>query len=276
MWKRYVYNETTTNYLISDDGQVYSEISKKLLSPYKNHGGYLNVHLFINGKEVKKGVHNLVAEMFIPNPDNKPTVNHKDGNKENNRHWNLEWATQSENNIHAVKTGLRKPASGSKVHFAKYTEAQVRAACKKMASDSMSLKEIETLTGIPAKTLSEIRSGKIWKDVSKDFKFPKNPEKGSRIGLDHKTKKKIKRLVKAGWSNKEIYNEIGMKRTKQLENMISNTRFKWKLSMVMDKDQRPSNAQQPCEENTWIDDELVYAWELEASRVAPQANGGPV
>lgn len=58
-------------------------------------------------------VHILVAQNFIPNPLNKPTVNHKDGNKHNNRVDNLEWNTYSENNQHSIDTGLREKYIGA-------------------------------------------------------------------------------------------------------------------------------------------------------------------
>lgn len=71
-----------------------------------NDWGYEFVHIYSNGHTKKHMVNVLVARAFIPNPENKPQVNHKDGNKRNNCVSNLEWATQSENMLHAYKTGL--------------------------------------------------------------------------------------------------------------------------------------------------------------------------
>ena len=65
--------------------------------------GYLHVHLRKDGKESQKLVHRLVAEAFIANDDNKPQVNHIDGNKQNNNVKNLEWVTRSENLLHAYR-----------------------------------------------------------------------------------------------------------------------------------------------------------------------------
>lgn len=69
-------------------------------------GNYVKVSLTVNGKSQNKLVHRLVAQAFIPNPENKPEVNHKDGNKLNNCLDNLEWVTKSENIKHAYRTGL--------------------------------------------------------------------------------------------------------------------------------------------------------------------------
>lgn len=65
--------------------------------------GYCGVTIYNEKGKIQISVHRLVAEAFIPNPENKPQVNHKDGNKQNNTVENLEWVTQSENALHAYR-----------------------------------------------------------------------------------------------------------------------------------------------------------------------------
>ena len=90
-------------YLVYSDGSVYSKHYNRFLKPQKNRN-YLTYKMF--NKMLK--VHRVVAEAFIPNPNNKPQVNHKDGNKLNNDVSNLEWVTASENGLHSYKLGLSK------------------------------------------------------------------------------------------------------------------------------------------------------------------------
>ena len=74
--------------------------------------GYFKVTLSKKSKKKNCFVHRLVAEAFIENPDRKPVVNHKDGNKQNNSEDNLEWCTISENVKHSFKMGFSKPNDG--------------------------------------------------------------------------------------------------------------------------------------------------------------------
>ncbi len=91
------------NYTISDKGEVFSIVRKKTISPFLHRKGYPMVTLCQNGKKRNLYVHRLVAEAFIPNPENKPTINHKNENKLINEVSNLEWLTVEENNAYGTR-----------------------------------------------------------------------------------------------------------------------------------------------------------------------------
>ena len=112
--KRIIINNIETDYDINEQGEIYSHKTKKFLKGTVYNTGYKMVRL--TTKDGKKGyaVHRLVAETFIPNPDNLPVVNHIDGNKLNNSVENLEWVTQSENRMHAIETKISKLAKGKR------------------------------------------------------------------------------------------------------------------------------------------------------------------
>jgi hypothetical protein len=98
-------------YKVSCEGKVWSERKHRYLNIQKNDAGYLYVKLTkpFERKRHHRYIHIIVAQAFVPNPDNKPEVNHKDGIKANCHYDNLEWNTHQENIVHSVRTGLRKP-----------------------------------------------------------------------------------------------------------------------------------------------------------------------
>lgn len=88
------------NYWINEDGEVYNEITKKILTGSVGEHGYKYYRLSKNGKKKMFYAHRLVAETFLENNDNLPVVNHIDGNKLNNNINNLEWVSYSDNTKH--------------------------------------------------------------------------------------------------------------------------------------------------------------------------------
>lgn len=115
-----MYTLHLSDYIITRDGEVINKKSGRRVKPQKNGKGYLRVS--IAGK--LEFVHRLVAAQYVPNPENKPQVNHKDGNKLNNSAENLEWVTNFENRSHASKNGLH--LRGESCPYSKLTEENVR------------------------------------------------------------------------------------------------------------------------------------------------------
>ena len=106
------------NYQVSSCGRIKNK-KGIIMKPDNSNDGYLNIKLFNNGKRKGFRVHRLVAQTFIPNPNNYPHINHRNGIKTDNKICNLEWCTPLENNRHALQTGLRKPLSDEKREIAR-------------------------------------------------------------------------------------------------------------------------------------------------------------
>lgn len=105
MWVKVKRNQ---NYSINEKGEVRNDETGLIKKPTENKAtGYLVLDLYSDNKRIKVPVHRLVAEAFIPNPENKPTVDHKDGNRKNNTISNLRWAWYSEQNSRFDTVGVR-------------------------------------------------------------------------------------------------------------------------------------------------------------------------
>lgn len=145
--------ETNGRYSVSSMGEVrrnpvrqlqsngvYHVYKMKLLKKQLNNWGYYCVNYIVDGKVVRRCVHRLVAEAFIINTDNKPQVNHIDGDKTNNIVSNLEWVTQKENTVHAFTV------LGKKVK---------RVKCVDTGEIFPSIKIAARMAGVCTATLSE-------------------------------------------------------------------------------------------------------------------------
>ena len=153
-------------YEVSNLGRVrsfnFNRVRIKTLITHKPTG-YIAVYLYKHNKIKNAKVHRLVAQAFIPNPENKPQVNHIDGDKTNNKADNLEWCTPSENQRHANRTGLRD------YKYCKKAVSQYSKTGEFVASYNSTL-EAEKVTGVYhshisrcCKGKSKIACGFVWK-----------------------------------------------------------------------------------------------------------------
>ena len=149
-------------YQVSNFGQVKSLPQKRrwhqrkpyLLSANIVKNGYCLAHLYIQYQRKAIPIHRLVALAFIPNPSNKPQVNHKDGNKQNNKVDNLEWVTKAENGKHAFRNGFLKlpPPKLNQEDVIKIGELYPRFSQRKIAK----------IFNVSRGTISDVINKKYW------------------------------------------------------------------------------------------------------------------
>lgn len=156
------------NYIINYDGTVRNITTNRAIKPFIDKKGYYRIHLWCNGKRSKKlRVHRLVARAFIPNPDNKPQVNHKDCVKTNNHVSNLEWCTNDENMAHATANNIYKNRSGHNAHIPrKLTHENVVLIKLKLSDDKLNQKEIAKMFNVSQVTIYSIKKGNTWGHVT--------------------------------------------------------------------------------------------------------------
>lgn len=155
-------------YQISNTGKIKRiEKNKELKQALNKRNGYLYINLSGNGVNKVIRVHRLVAEAFIPNSENKPQVNHKDGNKTNNCVDNLEWVTAKENIEHAIKTLKRDYSKGIEKTHLKSQKKIIRNDGKIYNSLSDAKKDIGNINA----HISEVCRGKLKSTCGYSFKY---------------------------------------------------------------------------------------------------------
>jgi hypothetical protein len=156
------------NYAISGDGQVMRITATKkfaaglIMKPTLMKIGYFMASLFEDGKYRKRYVHRLVAHAFIPNPENKPEVNHKNGIKADSRIENLEWATHAENMKHSGENELSP--NGERCPWAKLTVEKVQKI-KQLNKGGRSCRSIAREFKVSDRLIAMICKGQRWSRV---------------------------------------------------------------------------------------------------------------
>ena len=135
---------------ISNMGRFLRKSTKTLIDGYITSGGYVTVEFSGIGRF---SAHRLIAKAFIPNYENKPEVNHKNGVKTDNSVNNLEWVTPSENVRHSINTGLSTFKSGQEHHRTALNEEQIKT-CSELRSSGKTYLEIGAIMGVTYRTVS--------------------------------------------------------------------------------------------------------------------------
>lgn len=162
------------NYWISENGKVISLYRGKILSTRLNETGYHMVSLSFNGYELKTHlVHRLVAGEFVPNLENKPQVNHINGDKSINHYSNLEWCTSQENIIHAYHTGLAISKKGEDSHRSKLSNDQANEIRQYFHDKTYTVPVLADRYKISVRTVWDILMYKKYKTASDETVLPR-------------------------------------------------------------------------------------------------------
>lgn len=225
-WRPVYIDNAITTYSVSSYGRVMNTDTNKILAPRSHTSGYKQVSLYVDSKEYRFYIHRLVLMTFYPVEGyDELQVNHIDGVKDNNHLSNLEWCTNSENQIHAHRTGLKQDLYGDKKGKAKHTNAQILEMCDMM------------IHGVPSKVirdkfnitdddlLSDIRNKRRWSKVTKNYTFSSGVlygENNPSCIYNDDDVHNICKCLERGISQIDIFNKYNGKYSKSLIWKIKN------------------------------------------------------
>ena len=206
IWKCIQIAEDGTSCIVSNTG-IIKDHNGIVIKQYLNSSEYPTVWIrSINNSKVcyARLVHRLVATAFIPNPENKPEVNHIKNNPNINWVGNLEWVTSKENKEHIRRLGNQ--IIGMNHKNSKSTDDQIHTVCKFLEEDNLNIKEISKITGVSIKTINHIRFDGGWPHIRKFYNINENKlNNGPKFS---ELSNLIIDMIKSGMDNKSIYEEL--------------------------------------------------------------------
>ena len=158
------------NYILYEDGRVYSKYKSIFMSTWLDTCKYIVVGLSIDGKKSKFLIHRLLAEHFVhnPDPDTLVQVNHIDGDKLNNKIENLEWVTAGDNQRHAYETGLKTIPIGEANGRSILSDQEVIEIYNRLLAGESNI-SVAKAYGVERTTIFGIKCKKNWQYLTKDL-----------------------------------------------------------------------------------------------------------
>ncbi len=183
---------------VSEEGILRKISTGRVLKPYEDKDGYWRFKIWegspVRGRNLP--LHRALALAFIPNPENKPQVNHKDSNRKNNNISNLEWVTAKENSIHASNYGFLNKGVDNPNNV--YKPEQIKEVCR-LLEQGVNLPSIVKLTGVSKNCIFSVKSRECWLDISKKYSIPAVKNK-----MSTDTAHKICKLLQEGKSTTQV------------------------------------------------------------------------
>lgn len=220
-YRRYYHNEIPTSYYVSAYGEVYSEISNKILKHSICRNGYHTIVLYQGKKRINTSVHQLVATVYIdPKPADNYQVDHKDGNKDNNHYSNLEWVTFTENIRRGWKLGLYKAKPGENNSMATYSDELVIKILIEL-KNGVNINDVCVNFNVNRNFIYRLLSGKTRQHLLEKVPLKLSDVNGARILLTPTLIEKIKRLkYDDKLSDNEIMELLKLKHISTIHNAL--------------------------------------------------------
>lgn len=230
MFKPLYIDGVLTKYCINECGVIKNSTTGKIYAQCTDGDGYSSISLYVGERRITKKVHRLVANTFIPNPENKPEIHHKDGNRKNPKADNLMWCTRQEHfEIERERVGKFNRAKGEQNGHALFTDATVSEVVDELCKGTpfATIREKYNMT---TSTLSQIYRRKSWCHLSDGKVFFKYPEQEKDVYSDD-VKRTIRDHANDDITTRELIKLCGLPFNAKTKNYVKTTRRRIKKSL---------------------------------------------